>query len=245
MQQSIGAGVRLRASPRSTGSRSGGGRARRRRPPPPVPPRHDRSPDRPATPGPAQVSLPPLELDPPASDAEDARLDVSRERRVLAEEAVRGGRRGRPPRAVDPRRAEGDVRRTRRPTSLDDAARRVASAPDDPSVAKYARMGYPATRSSSAWRCGATTRAASWISARGSRASPTWDSGPRSSRGRSRAATTTSTGRWGRYCGSVRESILRRGIRAYTTLPACAFSSGDAYRSARAVPAAVFRQSLA
>ena len=89
------------------------------------------------------MSLPPLELDPPASEAEDARLDVSRERRVLAEEAVRDVG-GDDPASGGPSTASGGTSDERGdPTSLENAARRVASAPDDPSVAKYARMGYP------------------------------------------------------------------------------------------------------
>jgi hypothetical protein len=90
------------------------------------------------------VSLPPLGDEPAATDADDARVDVRRERQLLEEEALRDagaspsrpddeGGAGPPTSSGDP---DGD------PTSLENTVRRISNAPEDPAVEKFLRMGY-------------------------------------------------------------------------------------------------------
>ena len=88
-----------------------------------------------------QVSLPPLGDEPTATDADDARFDVRRERQVLEEEALRDA-------GASPSRHDADGAPTSSgdpdgdPTSLDNTIRRITSAPEDPAVEKFLRMGY-------------------------------------------------------------------------------------------------------
>ena len=87
------------------------------------------------------MSLPPLDDEPAATDADDARFDVRRERQVLEEEALRDA-------GASPSRPDADGAPTSSgdpdgdPTSLDNTLRRITSAPEDPAVEKFLRMGY-------------------------------------------------------------------------------------------------------
>lgn len=110
------------------------------------------------------MSLPPLDAEPPISDADDARFDVRREKEVLIDEGWStsngggdgaggdgglacpgaGGMRG---------DASGDGAAAglgaavsngggRDPASLEATVRRLVDAPEEPVVDKYVRMGY-------------------------------------------------------------------------------------------------------
>ena len=98
-----------------------------------------------------QVSLPPLDAEPPTSDADDARFDVRREKQMIADEALsvvirRGG-------ALDEGGGLGESAANdgdgggggsgNDPTSLDATVRRMVNAPEDPAVNKYVQMGFP------------------------------------------------------------------------------------------------------
>lgn len=112
-----------------------------------------------------QVALPPLDAEPPLAGADDARFDVRREQRVLADEGLAstsggggdgvsspggggaggggggagmGGGAAGAGAATDGNAGAGGGD----PTSLDATVRRLVDAPEDPAVDKYVRMGY-------------------------------------------------------------------------------------------------------
>lgn len=113
-----------------------------------------------------QVSLPPLDAEPPISDADDARFDVRREKEVLIDEGLStsNGGGGGDGDGGDGGMASpgaggmgGDASSNgaaaglgaavsngggRDPTSLEATVRRLVDAPEDPVVDKYVRMGY-------------------------------------------------------------------------------------------------------
>jgi hypothetical protein len=115
-----------------------------------------------------QVSLPPLDAEPPVSDADNARFDVRRETQVLLAEGLsqpgeqigraggggggsvglgadgeweweEPGQSGAPANGVSG--SGGAAAADTDPASLESTVRRIAEAPEDPAVEKYMRMG--------------------------------------------------------------------------------------------------------
>jgi hypothetical protein len=187
MQQALGAGIRLA-----------------------VPPEFSLTPPR---------GVPSVGEEPTATEdaAFESRFDVRRERDVLREECgVEGADAGASGRDAAGR-ADGQIQNTgtndrdrdrdRDPTSLDATVRRIKREPDVPEIDKYNARGTRVTPRRSRWRCGGTTRARWWISARGSREARRWAWTDPHSRERWRRATTTSSEPSPAACDDVERHI--------------------------------------